>query len=72
MMLQTIPGSKKLEMGWGCASCHGRELMQVEEITNISDNEDLKFASIIPRPDIVVCAKCGTLYLTEILREKNT
>ena len=72
-MLQVKRYTKSMRLGWGCIACHGREVMQVEEAISMGVSADpgTMIANVIPRPELTVCAKCGLLYMTEILEEKN-
>ena len=73
-MFRPVRHTKSLKMGWGCAACHGREAMQVEEATELNSvhMNGAVLSQVIPHPELLVCAKCGILYMTEIVEEKNT
>ncbi len=73
MMLIPDRGFKQLEMGWGCAACRGRETYGVEEVQDLGgDGSACSATRVISRPDLKVCAKCGLLFMAEIIAEKNS
>lgn len=73
MMLKPMRHTRQLEMGWGCAACGNRETYCVEETQAMGgDGSTCSMEQIIPRPDLKVCTKCGLLFLTEIIAEKNS
>lgn len=76
MMLRPVRHMRQLEMGWGCAACGNRETYCVEEVvemtTGVMGGGSGTVATVAPRPDLKVCAKCGLLFLTEIIAEKNS